>query len=153
MGGLIGEVKGIERTTEGIDITADPGGGATVSAQHFGPSGDDAPPLPGDFAALEDSPGAGGKQISGYHDPNNASKAADGEKRIYARNAAGIVVAEVWLKADGSVEIISTVTGFKTIVNSTGDVLAKAGTPNQVGLTTHVHPTAMGPSGPPTPGT
>lgn len=91
----------------GLDVKCDPGGGDNVTAPHFADAGDDGRPLPGDFAALEDSSGSGAEQVTGYADTKNAGRAAKGEKRIYARNPSGEVVAEVWLKGDGTVHVIT----------------------------------------------
>lgn len=165
--GLIGEVQAVERSDGKLDITADPGGGANVSAEHFAPSGDDSPPLAGDSVALEDSAGSGLKQATGYYDPNNESKAADGEKRIYARDATGAATAEIWLKGDGSIEITAIKAGAKVTIHGVeidqsgnlsapGLVTGGAAVPAaQVGLTTHTHPVtaAPGTTGPPIPGT
>ena len=49
--------------------------------------------------------GAGREAITGYVDPNNESKAAAGEKRIYARDENGVEVAEIWLKNTGEATI------------------------------------------------
>jgi hypothetical protein len=81
------------------------GGPNDLTADHFADSGDDCPPLAGDFVALDDGPGTGTKQATGYHDPSatTARQAAPGEKRIYSRAAPGTLAATVWLKADGTV--------------------------------------------------
>ena len=91
----------------GLDVKCDPGGGNNITAPHFADAGDDSPPLPGDFAALADSSGSGAEHVTGYADTKNAGRAAKGEKRIYARNPSGAVVAEVWLKGDGTVHVIT----------------------------------------------
>jgi len=49
----------------------------------------------------------------GYFDPVSAGKTAPGEKRFYARNAVGTVVAEVWLKDTGAVEITNAFGSIK----------------------------------------
>src|SRR5690606_28930585 len=114
--------------------------------------------LPGDTAALEDSTGTGAQQVSGYQDTKNAGKAAKGEYRVYARNAAGVVMAELWLKGDGTIEFSNLLGAGKlnpdgsaeingAKITLLGDVITAAG----VSLDTHVHPTPFGPSGVPTP--
>jgi hypothetical protein len=107
--GRIAEVLSTERTTgagvHALDVKCDPGGGANVTAQLFAASGDDAPPLPGDYVALEDSAGAGRQQVSGCSDVRNAGTAAPGEKRIFARDADGNIVCEIHLKNGGSISI------------------------------------------------
>ncbi len=100
----IAEVIGFERSGPRETVQVDPGGGANKTADHFAPSGIDAPPLPGDFAAGTGSSGAGTAQVTGYSDPNNTRKALGGEVRLYARDANGVQVAEIWAKRDGTVE-------------------------------------------------
>lgn len=86
------------------DVEVDTGGGATVTAEHFQPAGDDAFPLTTDYPTGHDVQQTGRRAVVGYVDPINTPKAAEGEKRIYARDAdSGVEVAEVWLKADGTI--------------------------------------------------
>lgn len=153
-------VVAVDRTDAGHDIQVDPGGGADVSAGHFDSSGDDSPPLPGDLAAISRSSGTGREHVTGYHDPNTERVALDGEKRIYGRDANGKVVGEVHIKRDGSAVVKNAGGAVVTLnpdgsisvnggkVTPTGDFITAAG----VSLDLHVHPTALGPSGPPTPG-
>jgi hypothetical protein len=107
--GQIGEVIKTEKSTlddgsELVDVVVDPGGGANLKIAHFADAGDDSKPLPGDFCASEDGgEGTGTQQSTGYHDAKNASKSAEGEKRIYSRTPAGLPAAEIWLKKDGTV--------------------------------------------------
>jgi len=173
--GRIAEVLSVERTTtpEGapvVNVVMDPGGGANVTAEHFADSGDDSPPLAGDFAALEPSAGTGTSRVTGYADTKNASKAKDGEKRLYSRKPDGTPAAEIWAKADGTVVIQGLLGGGKLELGTDGtfDIngvkITKSGeikAPGEVSamtataavkLSTHLHPTGMGPSGPPTPG-
>lgn len=166
--GRVAEVLSFERVTDESgarveEVKVDPGGDAITTAEHFAPSGDDSPPLPGDFAALEDTEGAGREQCIGYHDPKNEGKAATGECRRYARDANGVPVCEWWLRANGDVEITSIKAGGKVVINGVeidqqGNVIAPGevtamGAAAPVKLSTHLHPTAMGPTSPPTPGT
>jgi len=140
--GRIGEVQSFE---DGA-VKVDPGGGDLLTADHFAPVGDDSPPLAGDFAALEESAGAGAEQATGYSD-DTEKKAAPGEKRVYARDAAGEVVAELWLKGDGSIEITSIKSGSEVTINGvTIDQDGNISTPGDVeigpaglSLLTHVH--------------
>lgn len=159
------EVLGFERTEAGAEVKVDPGGAANKSADHYADSGVDAPPLPGDFAALTQGSGQGREQVTGYLDPNNVGVAAEGERRTYARDATGAIVAEIWAKANGDISITSLKAGGKINLNgfeidqdgnatTPGEVTAKETAPGVgVKVSTHLHPTAMGPSGAPTPGT
>lgn len=147
----------------GVDVKADPGGAAPVTVPHFADPGDDSCPLPGDFVALESSSGAGAEHATGYADVQNAGKALAGEKRIYARDGAGGVVVELWLKGDGSIVLSNQAGSFELAPNgdvtisgslhAKGEVTAKAGTPQQVTVTQHLHGTGVGPTTAPTPGT
>ncbi len=110
--GLVAEVVDVE--SDG-NVKVDPGGGDALIADHFGPSGDDSPPLPGDNVALTDGSETGTQQATGYSDPDNDGVAAQGEKRSYARSPAGTPVAEVYLKGDGSIVIKSLLPGGGTI--------------------------------------
>lgn len=121
--GRVAEVLATERDADGaLVVKVDPGGGAVTEIAHFAPPGVDAVPLPGDFAALEDSSGAGAEQTYGYHDPENAGTAEPGEHRAYSRSVDGVVVAELWLKRDGSVELRS-LNGQPLRIVTTGPVI------------------------------
>ena len=93
----------VDEDGHGVDVVCDPTGGQNVTVPHYAAPGDDALPLPGDSAAIEDSAGAGAEQAVGYADTRNEGKAAPGEKRLYARDTTGQVVGEVWLKGDGAI--------------------------------------------------
>lgn len=86
------------------------GGDDLVTAEGFAGAGDDAPPLPGDSVALAEGVGSGGHQVAGYDD-TTAKTAAGGERRMYARDPNGAVVAEVHARGDGSIEITSLISG------------------------------------------
>lgn len=81
------------------------GGNLNTTADHFGPSGDDSPPLPGDYASIVEGPGSGQGQVTGYHDTRNEGQAIPGEKRLYARDEDGGIVGTIWLKRDGTIRI------------------------------------------------
>ncbi len=165
--GRVAVVLSFERGTDPdgkpkAEVKCDPGGEANLTADHFGAAGDDSPPLPGDFVALEDSTGSGGEQATGYQDPKNAGTAEPGEVRRYARDADGVPVCEFHLKANGDIDIRGIKTGGKVTINGVefldggikapGEITAKSDT-TPVNVSTHLHPTGMGPSGAPTPGT
>jgi len=85
-------------------VKCNPGGGANVTVEHYADAGDDASPLTRDYVATQPVNTSGGEVALGYADTLNTPKAQPGDKRIYSRDAAtGIWVAEVWLKADGSI--------------------------------------------------
>lgn len=86
-------------------VKVDIGGGETLTPDHFAPPGVDARPLPGDYVATSSHPGDNEESAVGYADPSNAPVAADGEVRLYARNAGGTTVAYIHCKADGTVNI------------------------------------------------
>lgn len=109
------------------DVKADPGGGANVTAHHFAPPGDDSHPLPGDFVALAESPGSGNMHATGYIDPANEPKAEAGGKRIYSRDANGKVVAEAWLKADGTIVVNSVEGGVTLTLGADGTAKIEGG--------------------------
>jgi len=111
--GIVSQVLG----AEGKDIKSDRGSGDNVTAQHFSSPGDDALPLPGDYNALSGATGTGRQTSVGYRDGKNEGKATPGEKRIYARDAEGVLVCEVWLKNTGEVEISTVSSGADVIIN------------------------------------
>lgn len=61
---------------------------------------------------------------------------------------------KVYLKEDGSIELEPSNGIFKILgdIQSTGEITALANT-TPVNLSTHIHPTPVGPTSPPTPGT
>ncbi|AUR81584.1 hypothetical protein NVP1009O_17 [Vibrio phage 1.009.O._10N.261.51.C9] len=87
------------------DVRCNPGGGATVDAYHMQGAGDDSHPLPTDTAILVEVPRSRNFAAVGYNDPSNAQTAQVGERRLYARNADGAQVAEVFLRNTGQVRM------------------------------------------------
>lgn len=152
---------------EAPEAKVDRGGDDTVTGYHFASPGDDAQPLAGDAAYLGDDLGSGAAQITGYQDPTTAPKAGAGEKRIYSRSGPGVMAAEVWLKADGSIVIANAAgsvelaaDGSSQMVNPLGSVALDAA--GGVTFTTplgtftgdlHQHLSPFGPTGPPIAGT
>lgn len=149
MGGLAKILSFVRTTRNGApvsDVKTDPGGGANVTAEHFGPAGDDSSPLPGDFVYLGGVPRTGGRAALGYLDPGNTPQAGAGEKRIYARDPnTGAVAVELWLKNDGSA-VLTNAAGSLTL-DAAGNVacsgsLTAAGVTDStqnVTLGTHTH--------------
>ena len=100
---LLSFVRSLAGEAKVSDVKVDPGGGANITAQHFSPAGDDAHPLPDDYAATVPVQRTGSEVAVGYIDPKNEQKAQPGDKRIYARDPEdGSTVVEVWLKNDGT---------------------------------------------------
>lgn len=153
--------RGAEDKGNGLNVRVDEGSGQLLTLEHLAPSGDDAPPLPGDFVGVKD--GAAKAHAVGYVDQKNPAKALDGEKRIYARASDGTVAAEIWLHGDGLIEITAIAAGGRYKIGkleidadgnltTPGEITAKAGTPALVTLTQHTHGTGIGPTTPPSPG-
>ena len=109
--GRLGIVKQIARAVirgaNVLNAIADPGGGANVTARVFSASGEDAPPLPDDTAVIIPLGQIRGNAAVGFADTKNVGVAAAGEVRRYSRNASGSPVAVLWLKTDGSIEIVN----------------------------------------------
>jgi len=149
------------------EAKVDRGGGDAVTAYHFAPPGDDSQPLPGDVAFLSSSEGAGNAQLLGYQDPQTEPRAAAGEKRIYARSGPGVTACEIWLRADGTIEVENdagsveiTPEGSLILSNQLGSIELDAlgevtfTTPlGTYGAATHLHASPWGPTGAPIPNT
>lgn len=120
--GAIGKLLSFFRREEAgallDEAKVDLGGGHTKTVQHYAPPGYDAQPLAGDFPVLVEADGTGEMAAVGYHDTETERKAGPGETRIYARSGAGVAVAEIWTKDDGTVYVTSLVTGKPVIVKS-----------------------------------
>ena len=79
-----------------------------VQAEIYGPAGDDSPPLPGDMGFFPSNSQTGGRVCLGVIDQANAPQAEPGERRLYARDADGNIVTTVWIKKDGTLELLGT---------------------------------------------
>lgn len=86
------------------DVKHDPGGGANETGEHFQAPNADCVPLPGDYAATVPVQRTGGEVPVGFIDPKQNQTAKPGESRVYARDASGTEVAQVYVKNDGTVE-------------------------------------------------
>jgi hypothetical protein len=125
MGFLSSVVEFLRTSDQGTptpEVKCDSGDGDPVTAGHFAPPGVDARPLPGDVAYLGDDLGAGNAQAVGYQDPTNAGVAGAGEHRIYSRAGDGSIVAELWLKADGSILVHSLLAGSTAELAADGSI-------------------------------
>jgi hypothetical protein len=167
--GTIATVKSSERVNDagviGVNLQVEVGQDDEQTVELAQPPGVDSLPLAGDEVILQDSAGSGNEAAVGFVDPKNTGKAEPGEHRTYARDALGNVVAEIWARGSGDIEITSLKAGGKIKLGKVeidedgniltpGDVTAMAKTPVAVTLSTHMHATAAnGPPSPPTPGT
>ena len=131
--GLIAIVQSFVRVVRNeakiSDVQVDPGGGANLTAEHFSAPGDDSHPIPGDYVTISKVGGTGRMVVTGYLDPLNDPVATVGEKRIYSRDGAGDIVAEVWLKVDGEI----------TILNANGQVTLKPDGAVLLGIANEAH--------------
>ena len=146
-----------------VEVQVDAGGGELLTLEHVDSCGNDAPPLPGDSAAIGESSGEGAARSAGYADTKNEGVALAGEKRIYGRAPDGSVAGFVWFHGDGLVEIKGLAAGEKykigkVLIDAEGNIT----TPGEitvksesapVKVSSHLHPTGTGPSGPPQVGT
>ena len=183
MTGRLGKVSHCERVIKGgvpaVEVLVELGDDEhpeTVTAELLSEPGVDALPLPGDEVMIEEAEGAGETTANAFADPKNAGKAADGERRTYARDASGKVVVEAWLKGDGSGSLFNEKGKFTLLPDGSlsyndgaftvdvdgnakfkGEVTAMAGTPTVplpgVTLSLHTHNSGVGPTTPPNPGT
>lgn len=170
----LGEVKTFERVDEDgakVALLKVDTGGDTVTVYHHGDAGDDSQPLQGDTAVLDEAE----ENVLSYGDTRTAGVSGPGDKRIYARKSDGSLAFEVWLKSDQTIvignengHIQMAANGDVTIngvvikkdgnvttpkdVKADGEVTAKA-SGQSVTLTQHKHPTGVGPTDAPTPGT
>jgi hypothetical protein len=173
--GRLGKVVLCERVKKGdvpaVEVQVELGDDShpeTVTSEMLAEPGVDALPMPGDEVIIEEAEGAGETIAQAFADPKNEGKAAPGERRTYARDANGDVACEIWCKADGTVALKSIKAGGKIDLNGVlidqqgnitvpGEVQAMIGMPDAplpgVKLSTHLHPTGVGPTSAPTPGT
>jgi len=105
IGKLLSFVRAVVGTTKTSDVKFDRGGGDIRTAQHFSDPGDDSFPLPGDFLAILEQAGTGRDSSVGSVDPKNLQKSIAGDKRVYARDANGDQIVELWLHNDGSASL------------------------------------------------
>jgi len=93
-----------ENDEKTVVVKIDPGGGNLLTADQFGPSGVDAPPLENDYVVTVRTPGDNEEKIVGYLDPVNEGVAEGGEFRAYSRDEDGAVAIAIYLKKDGTIE-------------------------------------------------
>ncbi len=92
----------------------------------------------------------------GFNDPKLAQPvSAPGERVIYSRSAPGVLAGKIVLKVNGDIVINDNITlkRLTGAIEANGEVTAMNAVPAvAVSLSTHLHPTAVGPTSPPTPG-
>jgi hypothetical protein len=121
----------VEDGAHGVDVVSDPGGKANVTSSLYQPAGVDSVPLRGDFVQLVDTLGMGAESAVGFADCRQAGKANPGEIRLYARDANGAAVGEVWCKSDGA--IVASNAGGTVTLSPTG-VLSIGGSSDAAAL-------------------
>ena len=123
--GNVGEYRADGDT--GAEIDADLGGeieggsGDPSSLDHFGPSGEDSPPLPGDVVLAVPLDGLSETLVSAGYSDGTEKLAGPGEKRLYARDSDGAIVSEIFMEGDGAVTI-SQPGGASITLASSGEV-------------------------------
>ncbi len=118
MGGLIGKLLSFVRAERNgaklSDIKIDVGGGEVLTAELAQGSGDDAVPLPDDYAMTVRAPGSGRLVVVGYVEPDAEQTAIAGERRLYSRDETRAEVAQFHLKNDGTA-VLSNANGTFTL--------------------------------------
>lgn len=89
------------------DVKTDTGANANITSEHFSSPGDDSNPLPQDYCINVGVTGSGRQATIGYVDTLNGPKALTGDKRIYARDASGVLIVELWLKNTGEAALFN----------------------------------------------
>lgn len=111
MGGRVAIFRGLRRavrfTARVTLATFRPDGASAQEGEQFGPAGDDYHPLQGDYLAIVDVPRQNGGVVVGAVDPVNPGQAEPGERRIYARDGSGAVIATIWAYNDGRVRVFN----------------------------------------------
>lgn len=160
-----GIVQSFERVSdengERCEVQVDASVNELLTLEHVDSCGDDAPPLPGDSAAISESTGQGTGRSAGYVDTKNAGVALPGEKRVYGRAPDGSVAGFVHFHGDGLVEIKGLAAGERYKIGpveidaqgnitTPGDITVKKDT-TPVTLSLHKHGSGTGPTTPPLP--
>jgi hypothetical protein len=105
--GRIGKVLSWAAKALTGDVRHDVGGGSIHNSQLFSDSGTDAPPLAEDYVYAGETQSRNRSAVVGSVDGKNASTAAPGERRTYARDAAGTIVVTLHMKADGTARLFN----------------------------------------------
>lgn len=94
--GLIAKILGFTNKK----IKGDCGGGNLKTAEYYSPAGDDSLPLPDDSVALLEITRSGGVVAVGVKSEKTVNP---GEKKLFARSAAGDVKGFIYLKNTGAI--------------------------------------------------
>jgi len=89
------------------DVRHDVGGGSIHNSQLFSDSGTDAPPLAEDYVYAGETQSRNRSAVVGSVDGKNASTAAPGERRTYARDESGTIKVTLHMKADSSARLFN----------------------------------------------
>ena len=146
--GRIGKVLGwVTAAVAGV-VKNDTGGGALFESELYsGGAGTDAPPLATDFVLTIETQGTGHTAVAGVADGSNASIAAAGERRTYARDAGGVIKVTLHMKADGSAKLFNDSGAIElkpdgsvdingAVISAIGEITSASG----IGMDTHIHP-------------
>jgi hypothetical protein len=98
----IGHIKTVSVVDGQYEITVDTGSGPAVTATLMFPPGIDAKPLAGDAVRFSRN----GQEIAITGLFTEDVQADDGEAILFSRSGDGSIVASVWMKKDGSIEIL-----------------------------------------------
>lgn len=102
----------------------EPDGGAM---NHYGPPGDDSPPLIGDWALCVPEDGRSENLTAVAYSDETTRVAEPGEVRRYARNAeTGKIVSEIHLKGDGEIKIAQA-SGPSVVIAPDGEITLSSG--------------------------
>lgn len=120
MGRILGYGNVVVRLAKFPTVTVESNTGDNKRAEYFQSSGDDSPPLNGDNIALIGQQRQGGWQAVGVIDHRNSGLSAPGEKRIYSRDDAGAVKAELYIKKDGSCTLKNSSGTYQLDISAAG---------------------------------
>jgi hypothetical protein len=98
----IGHIKTVSVVDGQYEITVDTGSGPAITATLMLPAGIDAKPLAGDAVRFSRN----GQEIAITGLFTEDVNADDGEAILFSRSGDGSIVASVWMKNDGSIEIL-----------------------------------------------
>ena len=141
-------------------LSVDLGGGDRAEVEWFG---SDSPPATGDVVLVLEHTRSGELVAIGAND-GAVTQSAQGERRWYARDASGVVMATLWLRGDGSIEMSNAAGSIKlgadgtvaingATIDALGNLAATsvAGTSADLDAHTHTAPPGGGTTTPPDP--